>query len=378
MNFREKLFLLIACFLLPAVTFAQSSSINIGTMAVPFLRISPDARSGGMGEAGIAISPDANSPLWNIAKIPFAESNSGISLNYNPWLHSIAKDVYLGTLSGYLKLKNNQALSASLRYFSLGDISFTDIQGEPLESFQPRELAFDLGYSKKLSDRIALGIAFRYINSKLASNTVDQNFKAGNAVSADISFYYNGLDNNGQGFNYGLTASNLGSKIGYTNNSSENEFIPANVGVGTSYTAVLDQKSKLSFALDINKLLVPSINFTGNAKEDSTSVTKYHSYSVLESWFKPNKSYSGSIGMEYGYNDQFFLRTGFYYENRISGDRNYLTTGIGVNYDNFGLNFAYLIPTSKITNGVNPLANTLRLNLVFNLNKGTDKPDTKQ
>lgn len=377
MNFREKLFLLIACFLLPAVTFAQNSPINIGTMAVPFLRISPDARAGGMGETGIATSPDANSPFWNTAKIPFAEANSGISLNYNPWLRSISRDVFLGTFSGYLKLKNDQALSASMRYFSLGDIPFTDIQGQPLESYQPREFAFDLGYSKKLSDKIALGIAFRYINSSLASNTLDQNFKAGNAVAADISFYYNGLDNEGQGFSYGFTASNLGSKIGYTNNSSDNEFIPANLGIGASYTAVLEEKSKLSFALDLNKLLVPNINFTGNAKEDSTSIAKYHGYSVLESWFKPNNSYSGSVGMEYGYDKLFFLRTGFYYETRSGGDRNYLTTGIGVNYENFGLNFAYLIPTSKIINGVNPLANTLRLNLVFNLNKSAVKSESK-
>ena len=377
MNFKEKFFLLIGCFFVSSVALAQNSSVNIGTMAVPFLRISPDARAGGMGEAGIATAPDANSPFWNIAKVPFAEANSGISVNYNPWLRSISKDVYLGSLSGYVKLKNNQALSASLRYFSLGDIPFTDIQGKPLESYQPREFAFDIGYSKKLSERLALGIAFRYINSNLVSASSDQNFKSGNAVAADISLYYSGLNNDGQGFSYGFTASNLGSKIGYTNNSSENEFIPANLGVGTSYTSVLDEKSKLSFALDLNKLLVPNLDFTGNADQDATNVAEYRGYSVLESWFKPNNSYSGSVGMEYGYNEQFFLRTGFYYENRNSGDRNYLTTGIGVNYDKFGFNFAYLIPTSKIINGINPLANTLRLNLVFNLNKAALKPESK-
>jgi hypothetical protein len=377
MNFKEKFFLLIISLSIPIFTFAQNASVNIGTLAVPFLRIPPDARAGGMGETGIATAPDANSPFWNIAKVPFAEDNSGISLNYNPWLRSISKDVYLGTLSGYMKLKNGQALSSSLRYFSLGDIPFTDLQGKPLESYQPREFAFDIGYSKKLSERLALGIAFRYINSNLASATQDQNYKAGNAVAADISLYYSGLDNTGQGFSYGFTASNLGSKIGYTNNSSENEFIPANLGIGASYTSVLDEKSKLGFALDLNKLLVPDISFTGNAQLDSANVNRYHGYSVLESWFKPNKSYSGSLGMEYGYNEEFFLRTGFYYESRSSGNRNYLTTGLGIKYENFGFNFSYLIPTSKITNGLNPLANTLRLNLVFNLHKAEIKSETK-
>jgi len=363
MRLKNSYFLILACLFTPIIVTAQSSgTINISTTAVPFLRISPDARAGGMGDAGIATSADANSVFWNVAKTTFAKNKSGVSVNYNPWLRAVAKDMNLSAISGYHQLDEKQALTASLRYFSLGDIKFTDATGNILPSFNPREFSFDVGYSKKLGNNLALGVALRYINSRLAN---DDNFKTGNAFAADISLYYNGQDNEGQGFSFGFNASNLGTKIGYTTNASQNDFLPANLGIGTVYTAVLDGSSKLNFALDVNKLLVPDA-------VDSASVVRNRGYGVVESWFKPNQAYSGSLGLEYAYADMLFLRTGYYFQSQNVGNRKYFTAGLGLNYDRYGLNFSYIIP-AEIQNTINPLANTIRINLTFNLDKLTSK-----
>jgi len=198
-------------------------SLNIVTTAVPFLRINPDARGGAMGDVGIATLPDVNASYWNIAKTPFNKSNSGIGLNYTPWLKDLGlNDVYLASLAGYYKLDDNQAISGSLRYFSLGNITFTDFSGNTLSSYRPREFSFDLGYSIKLSDNMALGIAARYINSSLASGDVNNSgvvYKAGTSVAADLGLYYNGTQNNGSGFSWGISLANLGAKIGYTSDA---------------------------------------------------------------------------------------------------------------------------------------------------------------
>ncbi|TAF80974.1 MAG: hypothetical protein EAZ51_05070 [Sphingobacteriales bacterium] len=350
-------------------TFSQN--INLTNNSVPFLRISPDAKAGGMGEAGIATSADANAAFWNIAKIPFSSQKTSFSVNYSPWLRSIAKDVSLSSFTGYLHLANGQAISTSLRYFNLGNIQFTNATGQNIEAFTPREVSVDIGYSKKLGNQLGLGVAFRYINSNLTSASIGgDNYKAGTAFAADVSLFYDAKNTEGEGFNFGFTASNLGSKIGYSTDASQKDFIPANLGLGTSYTTVLDGSNKLNFALDVNKLLVPDYKSSGNAQQDQVELAKHRSYGVVESWFKPNKSYNGSLGVEYDYNDMFFLRTGFFYENRNQGNRQYLTAGLGINYDKFGLNASYIIPIQTTTN-INPLANTIRLNLIFNLAKSS-------
>ncbi|TAE35865.1 MAG: hypothetical protein EAY66_08075 [Sphingobacteriales bacterium] len=365
-----KVYFLLLFFIVPYS--AQCQSINLTTNSVPFLRISPDAKAGGMGETGIATNPDANASFWNIAKIPFSSQKTSFSVNYSPWLRSIAKDVSLSSFSGYYQLTNGQAISTSLRYFNLGNIQFTNATGQNLETYSPREVSFDLGYSKKLSNELGLGVAFRYINSNLTSPSIGgENYKAGTAFAADVSLFYDAKNAEGEGFNLGFSASNLGSKIGYSTNASEKDFIPANLGIGTSYTTILEGSSKLSFALDVNKLLVPDYKSTGNTQQDQLELAKYRGYGVVESWFKPNKSYNGSLGIEYDYNDLLFLRTGFFYENRSQGNRQYLTTGFGINYDKFGLNASYIIPTQSSINNINPLANTIRLNLIFNLAKSS-------
>ena len=201
-----------------SIADAQADRINVVTTAVPFLRISPDSRSGGMGDVGIATSPDANSSFWNLAKTPFNTTQGGIGVSYTPWLKDLGlNDVYLASLAGFYKVDDQQAISGSLRYFSLGTIQFTDNQGSELNSFRPREFAFDAGYSRKLSTKDAMGIALRYINSSLASGTINGvNYKPGSAVSADLHYFHTGLAESGEGLNWGATLSNLGTKISIT------------------------------------------------------------------------------------------------------------------------------------------------------------------
>ena len=356
---------------------AQTSTLNVTTTAVPFLRISPDARAGGMGEEGIATSPDANSGFYNLSKTPFSQYNTGIGLTYTPWLKDLGlNDVYLLAASGYHKLDENQALTLGLRYFSLGSIQFSDYQGNDWGSGMPREYGIDLGYSRKLSDKMGIGLAIRYINSNLTLGAVPTSgttsaYKTGTAVAADLSFTYKNLDANKQGFTYGFVLSNLGTKIGYTNDATQKEYIPANMGLGVNYTKVFDEQNKINFGLDLNKLLVPAPPVqTGDSAKDADAQFQYYNQSVVSSWFK---SFSGSfntitysVGAEYTYNEQFSFRLGYFYENPDQGGRQYFTMGVGLKYNMLGLNFSYLIPSgSGVTR--NPLSNTIRFGLVFDL-----------
>jgi hypothetical protein len=357
---------------------AQSANpINVVTTAVPFLRISPDARSGGMGDVGIATIPDASSIFWNLSKVPFAKDQSALVLTYTPWLKGLdLNDVYLVSAAGYHQIDEMQAISGSIRYFSLGNIQFTDNRGNDLQTYRPREFAVDAGYSRKLSDRLGLGISLRYINSNLASgqSASGSTYKTGTAVAGDLSLFSDGSEGGTvSGFNWGVAISNLGSKISYTNDAQEKDFIPANLGLGAAYVNVVDETSKITFGLDVNKLLVP----TPPAIGDSAGLVNYHNKGVVGSWFssfgdapggfsEELKEFQISVGGEYTYNDQFSLRLGYFYENPTKGDRQYFTVGAGLNYNVFGLNFSYLIPSG---NGVNrnPLSNTLRFSILFNL-----------
>ncbi len=351
---------------------AQTDAINVVTTAVPFLRISPDARAGAMGDVGIATSADANSSFWNLGKTPFAAQKTSISLSYTPWLSDLKlNDVYFVALAGYHQLDETQAISASLRYFSLGNIDFTDAGGAPIKSFRPREFAFDAGYSRKLSKKMGLGIALRYINSSLASGDINgTTYKAGTSVAGDVHFYYKGTNASGNGFDYGATLSNLGSKISYTSNANQKDYIPANLGLGVAYNKVFDADSKITFALDLNKLLVPTPPSSG----DSLAMVSYHTKSVVSSWFSSlgdgddMKEIAVAVGAEYWYKDQFAFRAGYFNENKQKGDRRFFTLGAGLKYNTYGLNFSYLLPSGS---GVsrNPLSNTLRFSLVFDLAK---------
>ncbi len=358
---------------------AQSSTspINVVTTAVPFLRISPDARAGGMGDLGVATTPDANAGFYNLAKTPFAKHDVGVGLTYTPWLKDLGlNDVYLLAASGFYKMSSQEAISASVRYFSLGNIQFTDYSGTTLGEGRPRELGADFGYSRKLSDKLSLGLALRYINSNLAGGyaTTGTTYKAGSAVAGDLSMYYTTAKDNGEGWSFGATLTNLGTKIGYTNDATQKDYIPANLGLGAFYTKVFDEENKISVGLDVRKLLVPAapVSQDNGGPVDSANLVDYRNKSVVSSWFS---SFSGpsqlsllnfSLGAEYSYQDQFMARVGYYYEDKNQGGRQYFTVGVGLKYSVMGLNFSYLVPSG---NGVtrNPLSNTIRFGLSFDL-----------
>lgn len=359
-----------------AITNAQTNNgtLNVVTTAVPFLRISPDARAAGMGDAGIATAPDAYSAYWNIAKTPFSTKTSSIGVSYTPWLSDLnLKDVYLASAAGYYKLDDNSALSLGLRYFSLGNIQFTDASGNYLQSKTPREYGIDLGYSRKLSSKDGLGIAVRYISSDLASGNIGGvTYKKGTTVAGDLHYFHTGAKENGEGLNWGITLSNLGGKISYTDNATQKDYIPANLGAGIAYTKVFDADSKLTFAFDLNKLLVPTPGDTS-----AGALANYRDQGVVKSWInsfsdaprggsEEIKEITGSIGIEYWYKEQFSFRTGYFYENPDKGNRQYFTVGAGLKYNTFGLNFAYLVPSGTGVNR-NPLSNTLRFSLIFDV-----------
>lgn len=364
--------------LLLAIPFfsAAQNTINVVTSAVPFLRISPDARAGGMGDLGVATTADANSQFYNLAKYTFAKQPSGLAMTYTPWLKDLGlNDVYLASLAGYYQLDETQAISGSLRYFSLGNIQFTDNLGNDLNSFRPREFAIDAGYSRKLSDNLSLGVALRYINSNLAGGQAVNgvSYKAGNAVAGDIGLYYNGEGEDGSGFAAGLALTNLGSKISYTSDATQKDFIPANFAVGATYTFVSNEVSKLTFGLDIHKLMVP----TPPALGDSLGLVNYRTKGVVGSWFssfgdapggaaEELKEFSISAGGEFTYNDQFSVRAGYFYENPTKGNRQYFSLGAGIKYSTFGVNLSYLIPSGAGVNR-NPLSNTIRFSLLLDL-----------
>lgn len=362
---------------LSSPAFAQKTNLNGTTntlsSAVPFLRISPDARAGAMGDAGIAVSPDANAQYWNVAKIPFCEKNYGISATYTPWLKDLVPDIFLAYISGYLKFgqDGSRAISASMRYFSLGDINYTDVNAKPTGTGMPREYSFDVGYSQKLSTYLSTGVTLRYIHSDIASGSSGSaDYKPGNAFAADIGLYYTKTKEIDEfrknTLSFGAVLSNAGSKISYS--SLRSDPIPVNLGIGGAFTSQFDAYNKVTVALDINKLLVPA------PKTDSAGYPVYSDQGVVSGMFSSFGDPAGakrldvSLGVEYWYQNQFALRAGYFYENPDNGNRQYFTAGLGVRYNVFALNFSYLIPSgSGITR--NPLSNTLRFSLMFDFDK---------
>lgn len=369
---------LICCILFSLSLSAQISTddldgrTNTINTAVPFLRISPDARAGAMGDAGVATSPDANSIYWNLAKISFAPTRSAISVTYTPWLKELVNDVFLANLSGYYQMDEFQTVSASLRYFSLGTINFTDVTGMPTYDYRPREFAFDAGYARKLSENFSVALAGRFIYSNLASGDINGRvIRPGKAFATDLSLFYtkdyeksNSAVNT---WNVGLALTNIGTKISYTESATNKDFLPTNFALGTAYTIGMDETSKLMFTLDLNKLLVPTPDSAGAYREKSTLSGMFSSFGDAPGGMKEElQEVTVSLGGEYSYNDQFFVRAGYFYENKNKGNRKYVTAGLGVKYNMFGLNFSYLVPSG---NGIqrNPLSNTLRFSLIFDL-----------
>lgn len=353
--------------------------INSIQTAVPFLTIAPDSRGGSMGDVGAATTPDANSQFWNPAKYAFLESEVGVSLTYTPWLRNLIDDINLTYLAGYYRFRPDQTVSASLRYFSFGDITFTDGSGNTVKKFNPNEFSFDVGYSRLFGKRISGAIAFRYIRSDLTggySNTGTSS--AGQAFAADVAAYYQQpimiADKKGE-MAFGVNLSNIGSKLSY-NQDQKKDFIPMNLKLGGRATAFLDQYNKVSLALDFNKLLVPTpplYDADGNiakGKNNDISVPKalFQSfYDAPDGFSEEVKEIAYSIGAEYTYANQFSVRGGYFHESEMKGNRKYYSVGAGVKYNYFNLDFAYLIPASGRNN---PMANTVRFTLVFQMESG--------
>lgn len=393
--------------------------LNTITTAVPFLMIGPDSRSGGMGDAGVALPADANAMHWNPSKLAFAENEGEFRVSVSPWLRNLVPDMSLAYLAGYRKLKNKRsAIGGSLRYFNLGSITFTDMGGNTIRDFKPAEFAVDLAFAQQFSDRFSGGIALRYINSNLTGglNVNGANTKAGQAVAADVSFFYRNTDilisSSSATLAFGLNISNIGNKMSYSE-TSRTDFLPINLRLGPALTVDIDEYNSLTFNADINKLLVPTppVYKTVVDDEGKTTYVQENGEYVVFSGQDPNRGVAAGIfgsfndapgnvyvdangeqhveegsqfkeelrefyyggGLEYWYAKQFAFRTGYFWEAATKGDRKYFTMGLGVKYSIFSLDFSYLIANTTRS----PLANTLRFTLGFNFDgKAKKKADT--
>ena len=353
--------------------------LNTITTSVPFLIISPDAKAGGMGDVGVASTPDAMSMHWNPAKYAFVKNDIGFSICYTPWLKSLVPDINLSYLTGYNRIDDNQVLGFSLRYFTLGEINFTDANNNPLGSFNPNEFSLDGAYALKLSPRFSTGVALRYVYSNLTGGQQVGTLatKAAQTVAGDISGYYSKeirLSDQKMDWAIGLNISNIGAKVSYTE-TPEKDFIPTNFRFGSSLATDLDEFNQLSFEFNVNKLLVPTppiYNDEGDiisGEDPNVSVISgiLQSFADAPSGDKEIRELIYSAGVEYWYDKQFAVRTGYFYEHPTKGDRQFFSLGAGVRYNVFGLDFSYLIPLQSRdeVNAANPLSNTLRFALTF-------------
>ncbi len=376
-------------FLLSApIAMAQKNEFNPVQTGVNSLNIAPDARGASMGDLGVASDPDVNSQYWNPSKYAFAYSQGAVSLSYTPWLRKLVNDIFLANLAGYWKLgsNDNQALSASLRYFSLGEVTTNDNSGGSIQTLNPYEMSVDLGYSRKLSEKFSMGVAFRYIYSDLGfsdSYAGDQTNGA-SAFAADISGYYTTypiIGRNECQWSWGWNISNIGSKLSY-NNGEDPAFLPTNLRLGTSFMFPLADYHTLALSLDLNKLLVPTR--PRESDYDTSTTEGQQAYlDALEDWenmssisgiFKSFTDAPGgaseelkeitySLGAEYSYNQQFFVRAGYFYEHADKGNRQYFGFGAGFSLNVLRLDASYMLATAQTS----PLDQTLRFTLTFDM-----------
>lgn len=416
----NKITILVAFLAGSFTTYAQPTSgsgvtqndlqLNTITTAVPFMSITPDSRSGGMGDAGTALSPDGNSIYWNTSLLNFAKQKSELSLSYTPWLRQLTNDIHLSYLSGYYRVNDKHSIAGALRYFSLGEITFTDPSGNVIRDDKPSEFEVTGGYAFRLSERLSIGINGKFVYSNLTGGLTVQgvNTKAGVAGASDISFsYFNDdaqIGKTSGTYTFGATINNIGNKIAYSQLGSR-DFLPMNLKIGNSFNADLDKYNKLLFAFDLQKLLVP----TPAIYEFDPSTNSYNLISgrtndvgvisgMLQSFYdapgvalkdedgdyilNSDGSYQikkGSklkeelneiniaTGLEYWYNNVLAIRGGFFYEAKTKGNRQYLNFGVGFKYNMFGIDISYL---ASVSGRQSPLANTLRFTLRLNLDGG--------
>lgn len=376
----------------PSLIFAQDdikdNEFNPVNTGVTTLGIAPDARGSAMGNLGAATDPDINSQYWNPSKYAFAYSSGGIGLSYTPWLRKLVNDIFLADLTGYWKLGSgdNQAISASLRYFSLGEVTMNDDTGATLQTINPYEMAFDIGYSRKLSEKFSMGVALRYILSDLSyeDSYSGEQTTAASAFAADLAGYYVSYPMVGRNecqFAFGFNINNIGSKVSY-NHGANNAFLPTNLRLGASFMFPLADYNTLALGLDLNKLLVPTKPRQRDFDMDTTegqaayeeALDEWENMSPITGIFKSFGDAPGgfkeelqeinlSIGAEYAYNQQFFARMGYYYENANKGGRSYFGFGAGFSLNVVRLDASYMLATAQSS----PLDQTLRFTLSFDM-----------
>jgi len=394
--FYAKTIVFCSLFLLPSLVRAQTTGTNTivtQNREVPFLNLTPDSRSGAMGDAGVAISPDVNANYWNPAKLAFLENNNDLSISYSPWLRQLIPDYSLSYVSYAHKMDERNSIGASLRYFNYGSVPLTDIQSNSLGTFSPSDLSLNGSFARKFGDELSLGLTMGFIHSNYsnAANAagLGQTGKAGNSVAGGVSlFYTKQLQEFGDDciFSFGLNISNIGTKISF-DNSGANYFLPANLKIGAANTINLDDYNQITVTLDLNKLLVPvPLIRDGNGniiqgKDESVSVPAgiFGSFGDAPGGFSGTlKEFTLSPGVEYWYDQQFALRMGYFYENPNSPDNSflggthYLTLGVGFKYSDYNFDFSYIVASQQNS----ALANTLRFTLIANF--GGDKNAKKR
>ena len=372
-----------------------TGQLNTVTTMGPFLTITPDSRSAGIGDAGVALfSPDANSVSWNMSNLVNADRQSGFSLSYAPWLRQLVSDVGFSYLSGYSKSKNgNSVIGGAIRYFSLGNINFTDFEGNPIGNFNPNEFSIDGGYATRFSKNFSMGVNLRFIYSNIAGNRVinGANTKAGVSGAGDVNLLYHTKfrmkDGKNSDFNFGLNLQNIGSKMTYTTRE-QRDFIPTNLKLGVGWKYEIDQYNKVGLYADVNKLLVPTRPYYLVAYDGSDSaingvrqfIGKDPNVGVVQGMIQSFSDapgglneelneWTGSFGTEYWYDNKFAGRIGAFYENKNKGGRQYATFGLGLKYEKITIDLAMLVPFARR----HPLQNQLRFSLLFDMGAFSDK-----
>ncbi len=375
-------------------THAQTSAGLTGqtrnyiSTGMPILLIAPDATAGALGDVGVATTPDIYSAHWNNAKFAFIEGDLGFSTTYTPWLRNLGVgDMNLLYLGGYKRINSRSTLAASLTYFSLGEIQSTDAEGNSNGSMNPNEFAADVTYAMKLNDELSLGASGRFIQSDLTNgqNVSDGSgyvtTKPGRSLAADLGLYWQHPIDNQQTLALGAFVSNMGAKLSYSDDDTRQEFLPANLRVGARYTNEIDESNTISVMADINKLLVPTPPVTvGDSTYSNyySNLTEYYNTGVMRGIIQSFYDAPGgmseelrelqfSVGAEYWYKNTLAARAGYFYESDTKGGRQYATVGFALKYNVMQFDFAYLIPTTAFSS--NPLSNTIRISLTFNMVK---------
>lgn len=341
----------------------QDSTNKVITTGVPFLSITPDARAAGMGDVGVATRPDANSTYWNAAKLAFVEKDKGLALSYTPWLAKIIDDMYLFHIGGFYKINREQTIGASMKYFDLGEVTFTSQNGTITGIYNPREFAIDFTYSRRLTEHLSAGTTLRYIHSNLTGTLItnNQESRPGKSVAADFGVYYiRPFEGTGSELTLGAAISNLGAKISYSDGFNK-DFLPTNLRLGGAWRKVINPMNSITFATDLNKLMVPSPGPDARTKPMLRGVLG--SFTDAQAGFREEmQEIMFSMGAEYWYDDLFALRIGYFDESKVKGFRKYATGGVGFRHNNFGIDIAYMVPMNKRENA---LAETVRFTINF-------------